>query len=126
MPNGLAPHKFSSVKWIATCIGAFTIFITLFVLFLPMLFSTTPGKKILAKAVNNKSGFYLTIDDLSLNWFSSPHARGIHAENTQEQVSFSCQEIISDSPLWKILLRNDFGELRINAPQMQLARPFHP
>lgn len=81
MSNGLPSKKSSSAKIITSCIGLFVILLFLCVLCLPILFSTTAGKKMLIKMISNRTGFELEIQELSLSWFGSQRAGGSMPKN---------------------------------------------
>jgi hypothetical protein len=126
MSNGLPSKKSSSAKIITSCIGLFVILLFLCVLCLPILFSTTAGKKMLIKMISNRTGFELEIQELSLSWFGSQRAGGIDAQKPDEQLHLTVQEIETDAPLWRLICMNDIGQMRIAAPNLQIMKPFQP
>src|SRR6267154_1886756 len=125
MSNGL-PNKKSTSKIIALLLGAFSILLILCALCLPLFFSTTAGKKILIKMISNRTGLQIEINELSLSWFGSQDAKGIHVQKKQEQLDFTAQEVQTNAPLWKIVFLNHFGQMQIIAPNLQISKPFQP
>ena len=100
MTNGLSNKRNSPAKWIGIFLSAFLLLLLLCLLVLPMLFSTTGGKKYLLKMIENRTGFQMEIQELSLSWFGSQEAKGIQGANPKEQIDFSAEEVRSSSSLW--------------------------
>ncbi len=124
MSNGLSNPKASSGKIIASLLGGFALLVLLCALFLPTFFSSTAGKKLLLRKIESRSGVKLEIDVLSLSWFGGQSAQGIRLQKPEDQLMVTCKEAASDSPLWKMALRNDLGHLKLSAPSLQVAKPF--
>jgi hypothetical protein len=126
MSNGVPSHKTSTGKWIASILAIFLILLLLCFLMLPMLFSTGPGKKYLLKMIENRTGFQMEIEELSLSWFGTQRAAGVKGQNGKEQVGLTAEEIRSSSSLWKIVFSNDLGQTQIVAPVVTICKAFQP
>src|SRR5262249_37176247 len=92
----------------------------------PMLFSTSGGKKYLLKMIENRTGFQMEIEELSLSWFGSQRASGVQGQNPKEQIGFRAKEVQSNSPLWKIVFMNDLGQTQITAPTLAISKAIQP
>jgi hypothetical protein len=126
MSNDLQNNKNSALKMIAGFMGALAVLIIAAVLGLPLFFSTTVGKKMLIDRVGNRNGFNLEIDTLSLSWFGSQLATGVRLQKPEDQLLVTCEAISTDSSLIRLAFKNDLGHLKLAAPNLQLAKPFHP
>ncbi len=126
MSNGVPSHKTSTGKWIASILAIFLILLLLCFLMLPMLFSTGPGKKYLLKMIENRTGFQMEIEELSLSWFGTQRASGVRGQNVKDQVELTAEEIQSSSPLWKIVFSNDLGQTQIVSPVVTISKAFQP
>ncbi len=120
------PRNKSPTKIIGLLLGAFLILLFLCALCLPMFFSTAGGKKILMKMISNRTGLDIEIKELSLSWFGSQSAQEIDVQKKEEQLNFTAQEIQTDAPLWKIVFSNNFGQMQVTAPYLQISKPFQP
>src|ERR1700722_7213648 len=125
MPNDLS-HKKSVTKLIGTLLSALLVLLILSALCLPMFFSTAIGKKMLIKMISKRTGMQIEIQELSLGWFSTQTAKGLHLQKKEQQLNFFAQEVHTDAPLWKILFVHDVGQLQVIAPDLQVSKPFLP
>ncbi len=119
-------QKSSALKVFMACIGAFVLLIILLIFCLPMLISTSTGKKMLADIVRKKSGFELQIDTLSLSWLGTQNANGIQAQNSSQHVQLTCQEIASDASLLHVLFSKNLGHIKITEGSVEFSPPNLP
>jgi hypothetical protein len=114
----------SPLKIIGTLIGGGAALFFLVLLFLPLIFSTQAGKKILLNIIERRSGFHLEVEKLSLSWFGSQNAEGIRAQKPQEQLFLSCGQASCNAPLWKMIMASEIGTLILVDPSIQYAGAF--
>lgn len=126
MPNGLPGKKRSGLKLVFYFAGAFFCLCLILLLSLPTLLSTTTGKKIVVNAIKNRTGMQVEIDSLSLSWFGSQSLEGIRAQKLEQQLSFKCEMMRTDASLWRIGFKDDIGNLKITAPNLEISKPFLP
>ncbi len=126
MSNGLPHQRRSTAKWIASFLTIFLLLLIACLLLLPMFFSTAGGKKYLLKMIQNRTGFQIEIQELSLSWFGTQQAKGVRGQQPKEQMDFTAEEISSSSPLWKIVWMNDLGQTQLISPELKISKAFQP
>jgi hypothetical protein len=126
MPNRHPAKKKFSVEVIGLLLGAFLILLLLCALCLPMFFSTCVGKQLLIRMISNRTGLQIEIKELSLSWFGSQRAKEVHLQKGQELLYFTAQELYTDAPLWRIVFSNNFGQLQVTAPNLQICNRVQP
>ena len=90
----------SPLKIIGALIGGGAALFFLVLLFLPLIFSTQAGKKILLNIIERRSGFHLQVDKLSLSWFGSTQMRkGSVHKNLRSGSFLSCLQASCNAPL---------------------------
>ncbi|MES2344876.1 MAG: hypothetical protein V4494_02935, partial [Chlamydiota bacterium] len=76
--------------------------VVILLLLLPTLFSSAPGKKILLNMVRGATGYDLEIESLSLSWLGPQQAHGITFKDEKRHIVFTCTEVQTEAPLWKV------------------------
>ena len=89
-----------------------------------MFLSHAPGKNILTRMVRGRTGIKVEIQDLHLSWFGPQVAKGISGSKPEEELTFTCQEITTDAPLWGLMFKNEIGHMQVIAPSVQMSKPF--
>jgi hypothetical protein len=110
-----------------TLLSLLCIFIVafLFVLALPTLISTHPGKKVVLSILNKSLPGTLEIDTLYLSWFQEQEIGGLHYVDKNNELEITCEKLRSDSSLFAILLPpHDVGDLRASAPHIKMKKDF--
>lgn len=97
-------------------IGILCLLIVLFFL-APTLISTGWGKKRVEDKVGRSLGGTVSIDDLSLSWFSSQSIKGIAFRDASGQVVLNCPMVKGDSSLWDLLFSQDLGGWTVTSPE---------
>jgi hypothetical protein len=113
-------------KKIAFCLTALFVLVLLVLSCVPMILSTSYGKKKISAVIYKQTGFQVHIEELSLSWLGEQHARGITAQNVEDEATATCSEIATDASLWQVLFRKDWGKIQVISPSLQIARPFLP
>ncbi len=121
----IKPHS-SGMRIIAWCLGVFALLVVIAFFGLPMFFSTSTGKNMLAEMIGKKLGMQVQLDEVSLSWFGSQTLTGVHAQKPEDALTIDCPKITTDAHLFKLVIQNDVGHLRILSPQLKLSKPFHP
>lgn len=96
------------------------LFLSLGCLFLvaitPLILSSSWGKKKCIQAINYFSDGTVEIESLKLGWISSQKIENISWQNEAKTFFFSCKEIKTEAPLWKIFFQQDAGHLTLSCP----------
>lgn len=72
--------------------------------------STQTGKERLLQAINHRIPGKVSLDGLSLSWFSPSHAREVELKNPEGQIVARAKSIVLTTPLWRLLLPASFPE----------------
>lgn len=113
-------------RFLVRAVSVLILALLLFIAFLPSLLSTNIGKKSFTHIINAKFSGKFTIEKLSLSWFGDQNIQGIQWKNQKKGVFIRCDQISSSTALWRLLLKNDLGEMKMHSPHMELDADLSP
>jgi hypothetical protein len=105
-------------RWWRWLVGGF-VALVLFVAFLPTLAALPMFRSLLFSAVFRGLNERVTVDRLSLGWFSPIRAGGVQLHGDEGSTpALAIDEIAGDASLWKIITGKELGEFQILQPQV--------
>jgi hypothetical protein len=119
-----APKKKSLVNKILIGLGALVGVVVLFVLLLPTLLSTSPGKNFILGYVNDAIAGKVEVDSISLGWFSGQTITGVKVTDPTGQTVATVAKIDMPSvrPTTFLDLSNDLGTITIDKPELSVVK----
>jgi hypothetical protein len=117
----VTPKTRSRTKKTLCILGGLFVVIVLLVLLLPMLLSTSLGKRMILGKINKSLDGTMEVDTLSVGWFSGLKLTGVNFRDNTGNTTFSVDQI-SGKPSWLSLFRGRIGltEGLIDKPRVEL------
>ncbi|MBI9019478.1 MAG: hypothetical protein JEZ07_19690 [Phycisphaerae bacterium] len=119
-----APKKRKFCRKIIRFFLFLVIFIILLALFLPAILSSGPGTGIIVSIANNSSGQQVTIDDLSLSWFSPCSITGLSVKDDQNRQIADIKEVTLSRSIVDLATNwQKFGDIVVDSLELNVYLP---
>lgn len=106
---------------LTAAVAGLVLLLLLFVLLLPTLLSTAPGRNLIVSQINNAFLGRVQIDRISLGWFSGAEVDGVQLFDTQNRLAFTAKSLRTQLTLAQAIRgRLELGEVLLDSPNIVL------